>query len=114
MAEIEQVSEPADAERLIERSRQRPVLVFKHSVTCGTSAGARRRFERFVAARSGGDADYVLLEVQYARALSGAIAEATGVRHQSPQAILLRGGVAVWDRSHGRITEEALGEALDG
>jgi len=52
-------------------------------------------------------------DLQHARALSSAIAEATGVRHQSPQAILLRDGEAVWDTSHGRITEEALGEALD-
>ena len=114
MAQIERVSEPEDVARLIERSRERPVVVFKHSVTCGISAGARRRFESFVAGRDGDEVDYVLLEVQHARPLSNALAEATGVRHQSPQAILLRGGEAVWNTSHGRITEAALGEALEG
>ncbi|HMB55136.1 MAG TPA: bacillithiol system redox-active protein YtxJ [Thermoanaerobaculia bacterium] len=114
MAEIEKVSEPEEAERLIERSRERPVVVFKHSLTCGVSAGARRRFESFVAGREGDEVGFVLLEVQNARPLSNAVAEATGVRHQSPQAILLRDGEAVWDTSHGRITEEALGEALEG
>ena len=113
MAEIEHVSDPEDAERLLARSHERPVLVFKHSVTCGISAGARRRFESFVAGRGEGDAVFALLEVQHARPLSNALAEVTGVRHQSPQAILLRGGEAVWDASHGRITEAALGEALD-
>jgi bacillithiol system protein YtxJ len=40
------------------------------------------------------------------------VAVTTGVRHQSPQAILLRDGRAVWNGSHGGITAEALERAL--
>ena len=109
IATIREVEELAD---LLERSRRRPVWLFKHSVTCGISAGARRRFEEFVASRAAGEADYVLLEVQHARPLSNAVAEATGVRHQSPQVLLLRSGEAVWTTSHGAITAPALARAL--
>ena len=114
MAGIEQIREVEELDTLLERSHERPVVIFKHSVTCGISAGARRRFEEYVETAGGAEAEFHLLEVQNARPLSNAIAEATGVRHQSPQAILLRGGEAVWDTSHGRITREALGEALEG
>lgn len=113
MGSIEQIREVEELDTLVERSHERPVVIFKHSVTCGVSAGARRRFEEFVERVGDGEVAFHLLEVQHARPLSNAIAEATGVRHQSPQAILLRGGEAVWDTSHGRITAEALAEALE-
>jgi len=112
MAGIEQIREVEELDTLLERSHERPVVIFKHSVTCGISAGARRRFEEFVESSDGGEVEFHLLEVQHSRPLSQAIAETTGVRHQSPQAILLRDGEAVWDTSHGRITGAALGEAL--
>ena len=35
-----------------------------------------------------------------------------GVRHETPQAILLKDGKPVWKASHFRITTEALTEAL--
>jgi bacillithiol system protein YtxJ len=112
MADIERISEPESVGELLERSKQRPVWIFKHSLTCGTSAAARRRYEQY--AGSAKDADFALLEVQKARPLSQAVADATGVRHQSPQAILLRGGRAVWHSSHGAITADAMQKALAG
>jgi bacillithiol system protein YtxJ len=42
------------------------------------------------------------------RAVSRAIEARTGVRHESPQALVLRGGQAVWDASHFAITAEAV------
>jgi bacillithiol system protein YtxJ len=112
MADIERISDPETVDELLERSKQRPVWIFKHSLTCGTSAGARRRYEQYAAARPDDDADFTLLEVQTARPLSQAVAAATGVRHHSPQAILLRGGRAVWHSSHGAITADAMQKAL--
>jgi bacillithiol system protein YtxJ len=46
------------------------------------------------------------------RALSQAIAERTGVRHESPQVICLVGGRAVAHASHYDITVERLGGML--
>jgi bacillithiol system protein YtxJ len=114
MADIEHVAEVEDLDSLLERSRERPVWIFKHSVTCGISAGARRRYAAYAAEQADGDAVFTLLEVQHARPLSKAIAEATGVLHHSPQLILLRDGRAVWNTSHGRITADAMAEAVAG
>ena len=45
------------------------------------------------------------------RALSLAVAERTGVRHESPQAILLDGGRPIWHASHRDVTAAAVAEA---
>jgi len=44
------------------------------------------------------------------RPLSLAVAERTGVEHQSPQVICLREGRACWHASHTAITARALEE----
>jgi len=37
----------------------------------------------------------------------------TGVRHESPQVLLIRDGLAVWHGSHWEITEQALDQAAE-
>lgn len=113
MADVEKIAREDELEGLLERSREHPVWLFKHSVTCGISSGARRRFEDYVASRPEGVEEFALLEVQSARPLSNRVAEVTGVRHQSPQLILLRGGEAVWNTSHGAIAVPAMEQALE-
>jgi bacillithiol system protein YtxJ len=53
-----------------------------------------------------------LVVVQRARDVSSEIASRTGVRHESPQAIVLRNGEAVWSASHYDITSDAVEQAL--
>jgi bacillithiol system protein YtxJ len=84
-------------------------LLFKHSPTCPISAGAFREYERFAAEHP--DVPTGWIQVVAERALARAVAERTGVRHESPQAILLAAGSAEWDASHGAITVESLAEA---
>ena len=52
------------------------------------------------------------IDVVANRDLSLLAAERTGVTHQSPQAILLRSGKAVWNESHHGITEASLDDAV--
>jgi len=47
------------------------------------------------------EADSPLSDVRRAHALSRAVAERTGVRHESPQVIVPRRGRAGWSASHG-------------
>jgi bacillithiol system protein YtxJ len=46
------------------------------------------------------------------RKLSNAVANRFGIRHESPQALLIKDGLVVWHASHWSITSEALGAAL--
>ncbi len=83
-------------------------LFFKNSTTCPISHAAYEEFENFVA-----DQDQVpcfYLNVQEAKPLSNHIAEATGVKHESPQALLFKDGKVVWDASHWKITYSSLQE----
>jgi hypothetical protein len=53
-----------------------------------------------------------LVDVAQQQDLSRRIAEQTGVRHQSPQVLVLRQGEAVWSASHRAITAAAVIAAL--
>jgi bacillithiol system protein YtxJ len=91
-------------DELIARSHQSPVVLFKHSLTCPISARAYREMKRY-------DGEVALVVVQDAREVSRAIATATGIRHESPQAIILRNGRPVWSASHYDITADAVAQA---
>ncbi len=99
-----------DYRRAIGKSREGPVFLLKHSLTCGISSGARGEFQDFAAAEKG--VSCWEMAVQEARELSGLIARETGVRHESPQVILFRDGRVAWSASHWEITGETLRAAL--
>jgi bacillithiol system protein YtxJ len=50
----------------------------------------------------------VLVKVIESRPVSNQIAEDLGVKHESPQVILLKGGASYWNASHWAITEEHI------
>ena len=57
-------------------------------------------------------ASYKVITVQSHRRLSDSAAERFGIRHETPQAILLKDGRPVWNASHFRITADALTRAI--
>ena len=101
-------------EAAIAESLERPVLLFKHSRTCGVSCEALDELQAHVAEHAGtsSGASYKVITVQSHRGLSDSAAERLGIRHQTPQAILLKDGRAVWNASHFRITAAALARAI--
>ena len=108
------LSEIRDVNQLsqdIEGSKDKPVLLFKHSLTCPISSRAYREFERYLEAPNPG-VSYRLITVQHSRQVSDEAAERLGVRHESPQAILVLDGKAVWQASHMEITAEEIEKAL--
>jgi thioredoxin 1 len=97
-----------EAARLL--ASEQPLLLFKHSRTCPISHAAHAQLEHF--RRAHPTVAVRLVVVQDERPLSQAIAAATGVRHESPQALVLhRGGVA-WHASHGAISASRLATAF--
>lgn len=53
-----------------------------------------------------------VLEVQTARELSREVSTITGVRHETPQVIVLKDGKAVWNASHYDVNASSVSEAL--
>jgi len=91
-------------------STAEPLVIFKHSVTCGVSNSVKRRFDAFVEAHP--DVPTRLVVVQQERALSDALEDRLRVRHESPQAIVVQRGQVLWHASHGGITADGLARAV--
>ena len=101
-----------DFEQLLEQSRSNPVVIFKHSTQCPISTSAYEEFLQFTE----GAADIacgVVLVIEH-RSLSNRIESKLGVRHESPQAIVVENGRQTWNASHWSITVDALNKALRG
>src|SRR3954470_22299657 len=96
----------------IAESRERPVLLFKHSRYCGVSCEALDELQSHIEARAEDGVSYKMITVQTHRPVSDAAAQRLGLRHETPQAILLRDGKVVWNASHFRITAIQLAQAL--
>ena len=111
MKDIATLSDLEQLDAAVERSHHRPVWIFKHSLVCGISSRAWGQYREFVAASGEREVDCAVVEIQNARPVSAAVAERTGIRHESPQAILLSQGRPVWHASHSRITAESLAQA---
>ena len=87
-------------------------LLFKHNTDCPISANAHREMESFL---SGGAAMPVyLIDIHAGRDVSDYVEERTGVSHESPQVILLRGGEPAWHASRFDITATALRDNVGG
>ncbi len=95
----------------IAESRERPVLFFKHSRSCGISCEALDELHAHIET-GGHDASYKLITVQSHRPVSEAAAQRFGLRHETPQAILIKDGRVVWNASHFAITAGALSRIL--
>lgn len=93
-------------------SATRPLLIFKHSVTCGTSAAAAEEMDDLMTGTPI-EADICVVRIQAARAVSGEIERRLRVRHESPQVLLIRDGHVVWSVTHFRISAPAVLKALE-
>lgn len=93
-------------------SKGKPVVLFKHSTTCGISAGAKHRIEIDWTKLEGEVMDFYYLDLLNYRPISNAIAERYNVRHESPQIIVVKNGKATFNTSHHRINADAVKSAL--
>jgi len=101
----------SELEEIDSASQSKPILLFKHSTSCPIRSMALSRFER----NFKDDAAFIpyFLSVIALREVSNEIASRYGVTHESPQAILISKGKAVFDRSHNGIDFEEINEVAN-
>lgn len=99
------LSGEGDWRSLLEDSSRGPVLLFKHSPRCGTSAYIKERLETHPLLS--GMTCHLLDVVQY-RPLARSIAEALEERHESPQILLIHHRECVWAEDHMAISAEEI------
>lgn len=100
-----EIEDHATLENLVSDSAQKPVIVFKHSNACSISARAYREMQQVE--------NVNILVVQSARDVSRELATLTGIRHETPQVIVLRDGKAVWNASHFDVTAGDVMKAVE-
>jgi bacillithiol system protein YtxJ len=91
---------------LLANSKQRLVVIFKHSISCPISTAAYREMQQL-------ENEVVLVVVQSARDVSRELADITGIRHESPQVIVFKDGKAVWNASHFDVNAREVAKALE-
>src|SRR5689334_17579512 len=101
--------EEGEIEQIIERSKTKPQVIFKHSTRCSISAVAKRRLER---AKVPPGADFYYLDIISYRSISNKIATVFNVHHESPQVLVIRDGQCVYDDSHMGIGMDEIEASL--
>ncbi len=81
-ANFTEINSTEQLNELFEKSNEKPIVLFKHSTTCPISARVHEEI-------SNADADINIVIMQKARNVSDEIARRTGIRHESPQAIVV-------------------------
>lgn len=106
-AEFRPLTNNDHVEAAIAESWSHPVVLFKHSVSCGTSAEAYEELATLIDVPA-----IYIVDVLASRPISRAIAERFGIRHESPQALVLRQGQVTWAASHYHVNAEEVRQAL--
>jgi bacillithiol system protein YtxJ len=95
-----QLNDLAQIEEIKEESFKTPILLFKHSKTCSISAIALNRMERNYDQSKVGNLKPYFLDLLSHRDISKEIETLFAVEHESPQAIIIAYGKAIYDASH--------------
>jgi bacillithiol system protein YtxJ len=94
---------------IIEKSKARPQIIFKHSTRCSISSMAKGRLERSLAP---GNADFYFLDLIAYRSVSNQVSSEFNVSHESPQILVIKNGECVYTESHGSITMNEIEEQV--
>jgi bacillithiol system protein YtxJ len=104
---LQHLRTPESARAVFDASERAPVFIFKHSTACGLSDQAHAEFRAFLASAPEGFS-YYRLDVLESRAVSDLVEDLAGVRHESPQVLVLWRSRCVWHASHRGVRESAL------
>ncbi|MEZ7171029.1 bacillithiol system redox-active protein YtxJ [Sporosarcina sp. OR05] len=104
---MQKIQTLADWNEVRKQSEEMPILLFKFSKTCLSSLSAVKELRSLDS-----DIQVYVVVVQSARIVSNTIAQELGVKHESPQVILMKGGRGVWQATHYKIKRGLVEEAI--
>ncbi len=103
LTKIEQLDE------IVERSKTKTQIIFKHSTRCGISRMVMNQFKKEYKLADN-EADLYYLDLLNFRDISASIAEKFKVMHESPQLLVIKNGTVVAFDSHSGINNLDLGK----
>ncbi|MCR9227533.1 MAG: bacillithiol system redox-active protein YtxJ [Flavobacteriaceae bacterium] len=98
-----QLGSIAQLEAIVESSKSKPQVIYKHSSTCGISRMVLNMFSESY--NMDLDIDLYFLTIQHHRDVSNTIEDKFDVRHESPQLLVIKNGEVVFHTSHGDISD---------
>ena len=93
-----------DLQDAIKKSYDGRIAIFKHSTSCFISKTVLRNFEKEIEEADEKIATFYFLDLLAHRTLSNKIAEDFGIRHESPQLIVIQNGNEINNASHQDIS----------
>lgn len=90
---------------LISKSYSQPQVIFKHSTRCSISSMVKNRLEK---SESPEGFEFHYLDLISYRNLSNKVADDFRIRHESPQVIVVKDGIPIYDESHSAIFMEEI------
>jgi bacillithiol system protein YtxJ len=105
------VTEEGQVDEIIISSNQKLQVILKHSTRCGTSFFAKKNLDS-IPEEQLGQVDLYIINVIRHRPVSKYLADKLGVRHESPQLFVVKGGQVQWHGSHMSVNERNLLQAL--
>ena len=101
-----QLSNLGQLNEITELSEEKAVVIFKHSTTCSISRMVLRNFENEY--NQDNNLEIYFLDLLKNRDISNEIANKFSVVHQSPQILVIKNGVSVYNASHENIHADDL------
>lgn len=105
MSNFISIDDKTALDRFLADANGGPVVILKHSNTCGISARAYRAMTSF-------EGTVGLVTVQDARDVSEEVAKRTGVPHETPQVLILRNEKVLFTASHFDVKSETVAAEL--
>lgn len=91
---------------IINESCEIPVLIFKHSTRCSISRMVLKQFE--IKYNLEEKMKLYFLDLLEYRTISNQIADRFNVVHQSPQVLIIKNGISIYNASHESILDKDL------
>lgn len=100
----------SDWQTALEHSEDTPVLIYKHSSACPVSGQAHDEVQELI---TDDTLPVYKVVVQEHREISNQIEDDLGIRHETPQAILLHNRNPVFDTSHFDVSAATIRQELN-
>lgn len=107
MAQFTPIDTTTSLDAFFAQEGDQPAILFLHDPGCFVSMSAYQEVTKL-------PDTVALVNVQRAKDVSRAIAQRTGIKHESPQVIIIRQGQAIWSASHFAITAQQIQAVIQG
>jgi len=97
-----------DLDQAFETSNDKTIAIFKHSTSCGISRMVLKGYRAELEALEAENVELYYLDLLSHRDVSNAIAQRTGVQHESPQLLVIKEGAVLHHASHNNISARDL------